>query len=451
MQSDATQKLVDRTPHGGTLILDPPNREFKGPLVIRKPMTIVGQNGTVWATEGPVISIESSGVLLEKVNIEVTGNEKDLLGDAACAIVMAREVGVTLKDVCVRGNIRGLRGEEGDWLYPRAIRMKLRPNEEHDFDFKILSPVTGSLISQVVGLRLQPGDFTGGAECKVSLSVEALPSGTRLRGCILIKTGVARRIAILGNVLSEGAAKPDCKVEYWDTTGAETPPSKPKSDTASVSSSAAPKPGPKDRRSAGTRGTTGIPPHIKHEKTIPQARDVPDVNVFTPEPKRDSSRPDKKKPTTSGPVGGAWAPEPKKPENAERVPQPQTPPGTGQETAREAPVSGQTRDKRSEPSAADDSKGPTQAHGPTASRSSRRITPSSSPDVFGAFGTRDDVEDAKSKPDGGPEQSVQEEDSKKIGDSAKSGSPSDPKKRVKRRMLGSDGLEDLFRREEKPK
>src|SRR6516165_10896794 len=111
--ADSLQDQLDRLKPGETFKLDPPQREFKGPLVIRQPVVLDGQNGTIWTEKGPVVRIEAAGVTLRDVNVEITSRDAALSGDAACALVVAPGLHVSLDNVSVRGNVTGLDREEG--------------------------------------------------------------------------------------------------------------------------------------------------------------------------------------------------------------------------------------------------------------------------------------------------------------------------------------------------
>ena len=88
-------------------------REFKGPLVLRRPIIIEGQGGTIWAEKGPVVQIESTGVELRDVNIEITSREANLSGAEGLLSRRHQPAPVTFDQVSVRGNVMGLDREEG--------------------------------------------------------------------------------------------------------------------------------------------------------------------------------------------------------------------------------------------------------------------------------------------------------------------------------------------------
>src|SRR5262245_22659765 len=136
------QALIDRTAAGGELKLEPPRCEIQGPIVFRQPITVIGRGCSVWAEKGPVLTVQSSGVVLRDLNVEVTGTQADLGEAESCALIVEPRLGISLQNVVVRGNVRGLSTEDGNWRYPRAIRLGvLQANQRHTFTLRLAVPV----------------------------------------------------------------------------------------------------------------------------------------------------------------------------------------------------------------------------------------------------------------------------------------------------------------------
>src|SRR5208337_1667100 len=197
MSADSIQTQLDRLKAGDTLKLDPPRNEFQGPLVIRKAVVIEGQGGTIWSARGPVVSIESPGVVLHDVNLEITSRDGNLAGEGSCALMVAQSVKTSLNNVTVRGNVVGLNSEEGNWNCPRAIALgTIKAGMPHEFKVLLSVPVPCALESEIDGLRLAPKTIQGDP-VTVTLSLDPLPTGTRLRGQIKLRTALlVRKIAV---------------------------------------------------------------------------------------------------------------------------------------------------------------------------------------------------------------------------------------------------------------
>src|SRR4051794_8366583 len=162
MSTDSLQAQADRLQSGEVLKLDPPRREFKGPLVLRKPIILEGQGGTIWAEKGPVVQIESSGVVLRDVNIEVTSRDANLNGAEACSLVLTRQVPVKFDQVSVRGNVDGLASEGGVWRCPRTLALgNLKAGLAHHFKVVMTVPVACTVESEIDGLHVEPHNLQG--------------------------------------------------------------------------------------------------------------------------------------------------------------------------------------------------------------------------------------------------------------------------------------------------
>src|SRR5262245_36217449 len=150
MSKESLQDRVDRVRQGETLTLDPPLHEFKGPVILRKPIVIDGQGGTIWAVQGPVVRIESSGVILQNLAIELTSRDATLTGDPACALCIQPGLSVDLDHVSVRGTVVGLASEEGTWAFPTGLTLgSLRASTAHTFQITVEVPVECKLVSDI--------------------------------------------------------------------------------------------------------------------------------------------------------------------------------------------------------------------------------------------------------------------------------------------------------------
>ena len=161
MSEESLQDRLDRLKDGDTLTLKPTD-EAKGPVVLRKAVAIVGAAATIWAARGPVVRIESGGVVLRHLNVEVTGREADLEGEAACALVVRPGVSVSLEDVTVRGDVIGLDREEGVWRHPRTLSLgTLKAGTAHEFAVMLSIPTRCVVECDIDGLHVQPREIQG--------------------------------------------------------------------------------------------------------------------------------------------------------------------------------------------------------------------------------------------------------------------------------------------------
>jgi F-box protein 11 len=222
--ADSLQDQLDRLKPGETFKLDPPQREFKGPLVIRQPVVLDGQNGTIWTEKGPVVRIEAAGVTLRDVNVEITSRDAALSGDAACALVVAPGLHVSLDNVSVRGNVTGLDREEGVWRCPLKLQLgDLKAGQPHTFRVLLVVPAPCHAESKIDGLHVEPRDVQGDPT-SVIVRLDPMQPGTLLRGQIWLKTTfLTRRIMVSGRITDAASAQVGQGRTLWRPDGMPDP------------------------------------------------------------------------------------------------------------------------------------------------------------------------------------------------------------------------------------
>jgi molecular chaperone DnaK len=216
------QGQLDAAPPGGVVDLEP--REFPGPVTVRRPLTLDGHGATLWASQGPVLTVAAPHVVLRNLRIEVTGTATNRPEDA-CALLV-RAGGLHLENVESHGTVLGLPGEEGEW-HPRALDLgELEADREHEFLLRLDVPVACRLTSTICGLEVEPGDLLPGVR-EVRLRVERLPADTLLRGNLYLASArLRRRIVVEARVTengSPGAAAGGTLPVIWQPTAIPTP------------------------------------------------------------------------------------------------------------------------------------------------------------------------------------------------------------------------------------
>jgi len=193
MSNGSLQQQIDQAGAGGVLRLAPARKEFQGPAVIRHALTIEGQSCTVWSEQGPVLVIDSPGVTINDLNVEVTVDTADDRAESCCALKVCQHHDVTLNHVAIRGCVIGLDEEEGEWRYPSILRLgALQSGHAHNFTAKLVVPVPCQFRSEIAGLAVNPAKTRGGA-VKLQLKLDPLSPGTILRGTISIRTASLTR------------------------------------------------------------------------------------------------------------------------------------------------------------------------------------------------------------------------------------------------------------------
>ena len=201
------QDELDALQEGATLQLIP--REFPGPVIINKRLILDGQGATIWSLSGPVVSIQSDGVVLRNVRIEVTGENGTGTAEEKCALQIEPGRGVLLeKDVEVRGTVIGLQQEEGEWKYPHSLYIgHLTFGINYEFIMRIVVPVPCQITSNISGLDIKPRSLLSGAN-EIHIFIEHLPQDTLLYGDLSINTTyLKRRITFNAHILSKLSAQ----------------------------------------------------------------------------------------------------------------------------------------------------------------------------------------------------------------------------------------------------
>ena len=196
------QEEIDTT-SSATLTLQPSNQEYAGPIHINHPLLLDGRGSTIWARQGPVVSINSENVRLSNLRIEVTGNEKTENSKERYAILIGGQHNIQLDNVEVRGEVMGVLGEEGAWNYPQSLHLgKLAYGREYDLYLRLIIPVDCTVDSDISALDLQPRHLQAGPN-EVCLHLERLPVDTLINGNIfLVSSSLKRRITFNASIVA---------------------------------------------------------------------------------------------------------------------------------------------------------------------------------------------------------------------------------------------------------
>lgn len=184
------QTLLDNPPPRQVLKLIP--QEYPGPLFINKTIILDGQGATLWALQGPVLSIDAPAVTLKNLNIEVTG-ENLSTAQANCAIYFKRQTTTHFDQVHLHGQVLGLSSEEGEWHYPHSLSLgTLASNTSYQFLLRLLVPTPCTLESEIYGINLIPTQLTAGPH-EIILHLDPLRHDTCLHGSLYLNTHQLKR------------------------------------------------------------------------------------------------------------------------------------------------------------------------------------------------------------------------------------------------------------------
>jgi len=175
-----------------TLVLD--FDEYFEKIVIDKPLTLDGGGSTLCFPSGPVVTVHAQDVTLRNICLEVTsgGEIKDKIGSLALRV--KDNTPVRLQNVSVKGDVKGVVGENGLWHYPDVLNIHpVAPYKTNYFVFEMDVPVSCALETDIEDLRIINPALSPGLN-RVLIQVSNLNKDTILFGQIGIQSTYLKRI-----------------------------------------------------------------------------------------------------------------------------------------------------------------------------------------------------------------------------------------------------------------
>jgi hypothetical protein len=195
------QAVIDSASAGETVVVQPAGGRVEGPVVITKAITIEGSDSILWATAEPVMTIAHGGVTIRNLGLQITSQVASLA--KGCALRVTGTTDVSLRNVVLYGEAEGVPGETGVWRHPGSLDLgSIQAGRSHEFKLRLAVPVACSMTSEISGLMTKPQNFTGLSE--ITLHLDALPPGTRLRGHMALKTSrLVHCLVVRANVTAD--------------------------------------------------------------------------------------------------------------------------------------------------------------------------------------------------------------------------------------------------------
>lgn len=181
--------MIARAQSGDTIQL--PAGEFEGPVPIGKPLRLIGKNTTLWAKDGAVLDINSNGVFLEDLRVEITeGGKSD--------VAVSANFLTSVKNVEILGSVRGFGSEDSFFDVPRTIELgAFLCDNENTFTLEVNVPAKTEIICGTREVKLSPTSLEAGRNT-ITITVSDCSAGTLLYGEILFKSMFTRRIYLTG-------------------------------------------------------------------------------------------------------------------------------------------------------------------------------------------------------------------------------------------------------------
>lgn len=174
--------------------------EYEGPLVVDRACTIDGCRSTLWANNGPVLTVAAPNVTVKNLRIEVTGSPTD---ENARIAMKTNDPYTKLENIEVHGNVIGFSQEAENWDLPGIISLgEFAANKENTFAVSLQAPSEATLDSKVKDLRISPTHLSIGQN-SLTLTTDELRNNTILYGEIMVRSAVSRRIYVTGKALKD--------------------------------------------------------------------------------------------------------------------------------------------------------------------------------------------------------------------------------------------------------
>jgi len=203
--NNTIQQIIDS---GGPVITLPPG-EFKGPFYIKYPCVVEGNNTTLWNNRETVLFIESDGVTLKNLRVELINSEDKTYSVCSSAYTMTENVEII-------GRTSGFGEEDCVPYMTKQLHLgKFRADTENTFVFEVYSAGDSSLCTDVKDIELEPTVLKNGIN-KVKLTVSPLSTGTLLYGDIIIRSRFSRRFYINGRASDSAEIIRDKSISHID-------------------------------------------------------------------------------------------------------------------------------------------------------------------------------------------------------------------------------------------
>lgn len=195
------QGLID----SGNSVISLPSGEFQGPVVISKPCTVTGSCTTIWNNSGCALLINSPGVTVKDLRIEMINPGEGKF--SVCTLYP-----VTLENVEIIGPTAGFGFEDTVPEQTRQLKIgTFRAEEQNSYFFEIYAPENAVLETDMQDIILEPSKLKQGIN-SVKIITGPVPSGTFIYGDILMKSVFNRRLYIQGCSSSSAEKAEDIRI-----------------------------------------------------------------------------------------------------------------------------------------------------------------------------------------------------------------------------------------------
>lgn len=207
------QELIDRGMTFCEIVL--PIGEFEGPIYVRKPCTIVGNVTTLWSRRGPAFIVESTGVTVHHLRVEVLEAKP---GEADYISVITKQRDTSFQHVEVIGDVQGVSGEDGTWKLPKLLSLGEFSAKGAQFLMEIEIPVAADVCTSISALTISPQHLEAGRN-QVILTLDQCKPGTFFYGEIAVVSQFIHKIYLNGLASEAVGEQPGAIVVYTPEQG----------------------------------------------------------------------------------------------------------------------------------------------------------------------------------------------------------------------------------------
>ena len=183
--------VIQQKIDSGSGVINLPSGEYKGPFYINHPCIVEGKNTTLWNSKETVLVINSSGVILKNLRLE-------MINPVSGEFTLFSKNPVTIENVEICGTVYGFGKEDSVPELEKQIRLeKFKSESNNSFYVDFYSPSAAELNTDLKDISFEPGILKEGIN-KVKINISPLPSKTLLYGDIVLKSVFNRRFYISG-------------------------------------------------------------------------------------------------------------------------------------------------------------------------------------------------------------------------------------------------------------
>ena len=172
--------------------------EYEGPLRLTHPGVLDGGGCTLWAAEGPVLSVIGNGITVRNIRVELTGKSSGIA-------ISTNAPDTHLENVIVRGNLAGFRAEQGIWKLPSCVALgEFSSDVENAWRVNLTVGAAAQVRSLIKGIVVEPAAIPRG-ETSILVKTDSLMDGTFIFGDIeLTSLAAVRCLCVTGQAKKSG-------------------------------------------------------------------------------------------------------------------------------------------------------------------------------------------------------------------------------------------------------